>query len=96
MEQVSLCLLISFLVADLLPGLVSRNLAQYVDRIIGVDISQGMVDEYNKNAEKAGLSGKLKAVREDLTGNGTELEGAKFDIVAVRNLTLPNTWSDLA
>jgi tRNA1(Val) A37 N6-methylase TrmN6 len=87
-EQVNSCMEISFLVAYLLPGLVSRNLAQYVDRIIGVDISQGMVDEYNKNAEKAGLSGKIKAIREDLTGNGTELEGTKFDIVAVRNPTL--------
>jgi len=44
-----------------------------------------MVDEYTKNAEKAGLSGKLRAVREELKGNGTELDGAKFDVITVRS-----------
>jgi predicted TPR repeat methyltransferase len=35
-------------------GIVSRGLVPHCKKLVGVDISQGMVDEFNKNAAEHG------------------------------------------
>uniref|UniRef100_A0A0W0FWP2 Hexaprenyldihydroxybenzoate methyltransferase n=1 Tax=Moniliophthora roreri TaxID=221103 RepID=A0A0W0FWP2_MONRR len=72
-------------------GFNSSLLAIDTKSILGVDISNGMVDEYNRNVEKWGFNkisstkGKLKAVRADITdkesGIPPELQGRQFDII---------------
>lgn len=36
------------------PGIVARSLAPHCKTLIGVDISQGMVDEFNKGVQSHG------------------------------------------
>lgn len=59
-------------------GLMSRKLAPNAKSVTGVDISQGMVDQYNKR-----VSGDMKAVRLELKGEAGELEDHKFDVITV-------------
>ncbi|KAH8733833.1 S-adenosyl-L-methionine-dependent methyltransferase [Ilyonectria robusta] len=48
-------------------GLASRALAPFVDSIRGMDISSGMVDQYNKKAQEEGVSPeKRRAIPGDL------------------------------
>jgi len=61
-------------------GLVSKQIIPYAKTILGVDISQGMVDLYNETSSKEGLSG-MKAVRAELKGEGGELNDQKFDVI---------------
>jgi ubiquinone/menaquinone biosynthesis C-methylase UbiE len=66
-------------------GLVSRELAPHVKSIVGVDISQGMVDQYNKYVDNQGiLPQKMNAVCTELKGQEGELNGRKFDLIVVR------------
>lgn len=62
-------------------GHVSRVLFPYLKSILGVDISQGVVDLYNARAAEQGVSENMKAVRAELKGDGSELDGAKFDVI---------------
>ncbi|KAJ7494420.1 S-adenosyl-L-methionine-dependent methyltransferase [Mycena galericulata] len=63
-------------------GIVSRRLAPHCKTLVGVDISQGMVDEFNKGVQSLGIpTTQISAVRADLKGEESELEGAKFDVV---------------
>lgn len=57
-------------------------------KVVGLDISDNMVNEYNKNAEKTGFSHKMAAQKGDLFADtaSTELPGPEFfdyDIVVV-------------
>jgi len=64
------------------PGLVSRELCPYVQSIVGVDISQGMVDQFNLRASNQGLApDEMKAVCVDLRREDHELHGRKFDVI---------------
>lgn len=55
--------------------------------VVGVDISQDMVDHYNLLVENQGIPyEEMKAVRAELERNDTVLEGRKFDIIVVRGL----------
>lgn len=60
-------------------GLVSRELAPFCKHIVGVDISQSMVDLYNKRDEHKNMS----AVCAELKGEPGELGDEKFDIIIV-------------
>ncbi|KAJ7491093.1 S-adenosyl-L-methionine-dependent methyltransferase [Mycena latifolia] len=63
-------------------GIVSRRLAAHCKTLVGVDISQGMVDQFNKGVESHGIpSEQMRAVRVELKGEDTELEGMKFDVI---------------
>ncbi|KAJ7118940.1 S-adenosyl-L-methionine-dependent methyltransferase [Mycena epipterygia] len=62
-------------------GIVSRRLASHCKTLVGVDISQGMVDEFNKTMQSNGLSEQMRAVRAELKGEDTELDGMKFDVM---------------
>lgn len=63
-------------------GLVSQALAPHCKKIVGVDISQGMVDWYNMRVANQGIdSQEMKAICVELKGTEDELDGIKFDIV---------------
>ncbi|KAF5373592.1 hypothetical protein D9758_000800 [Tetrapyrgos nigripes] len=63
-------------------GLNSRQLAPYVKSIIGVDISQKMVNKYNERVSNQGIPfDEMKAICVDLRGADEELDGMKFDVV---------------
>ena len=60
-------------------GLVSKQLAPFCKHIVGVDISQGMVDQFNKHTEMQ----NMKAVCTELKGEPGELGDEKFDVIVV-------------
>ncbi|KAI5117257.1 hypothetical protein M0805_006420 [Coniferiporia weirii] len=63
-------------------GLISRELAPYTKKIVGADISQGMVDQYNLRVSNQGIpSDEMCAIRVELTETDDELGGQKFDVV---------------
>jgi len=63
-------------------GLVSQGLAPYCKTIVGVDISQGMVDYFNKRVADQGIpSEEMRAVCAELKGEEGELGGMKFDVI---------------
>jgi hypothetical protein len=47
---------------------------------VGVDISQGVVDQFNKRTEIQ----NMKAVCTELKGEPGELDNEKFDVIVVR------------
>ena len=52
--------------------------------ILGIDISQGMVDQYNLKVANEGISTrKMGAIRIELQGGAEELGGQKFDVIVV-------------
>lgn len=54
-------------------GLISQGLEPYTRKIVGVDISAGMVDAYNQKARKNGLEERMKAVCADILAPGAEI-----------------------
>ncbi|KAG8940076.1 hypothetical protein FRC03_005796, partial [Tulasnella sp. 419] len=63
-------------------GLVSINLVPYVNEVIGVDISDAMVEKYNEKASMDELSAKkMKAVLLDISKDKEKLGGKKFDVI---------------
>ncbi|KAI0373157.1 S-adenosyl-L-methionine-dependent methyltransferase [Pilatotrama ljubarskyi] len=62
-------------------GLVSQALRPYVEHILGVDISQGSVDLFNKQAADKGFASEMKAVVGPLKGEPGERDGKKFDVI---------------
>ncbi|TFK99758.1 S-adenosyl-L-methionine-dependent methyltransferase [Pterulicium gracile] len=63
-------------------GLLSMHLAADCKSILGVDISQSMVDLYNERVSNQGIEpSEMHAVVKDLKGNPDELEGRKFDVI---------------
>lgn len=74
------------------PGLVSQLLAPHAKKIVGIDISQGMVDAYNTSVHNQGIDpAEMNAVCVDLKGQDSELDGLKFDVVVVRLYILLQT-----
>ncbi|KAL2853772.1 S-adenosyl-L-methionine-dependent methyltransferase [Aspergillus pseudoustus] len=70
------------------PGHISIALAPFVNRGVGMDISDGMIDEFNKNVREAGISDKMTGIKANLLVNSSpaELSGSEyfdFDIVVV-------------
>lgn len=61
---------------------MSKQIAPHAKSILGVDVSQEMVDLYNKTGENEGFSG-MKAVYTELKGEDGELGGQKFDVIVV-------------
>jgi hypothetical protein len=60
----------------------------FVKSVVGVDISQGMVDAFNARVSAEGLSSTdIHAVNLQLTGEGGELGGQTFDVVVVSALS---------
>ncbi|KAI5479617.1 ATP synthase mitochondrial f1 complex assembly factor 2 [Pseudohyphozyma bogoriensis] len=65
------------------PGLVSQNLAPHCKRVVGVDLSKGMVDFFNKAVSDHGIdSSEMEAFQRDvLQDTDEELNGELFDVV---------------
>lgn len=61
---------------------MSGNLAPYVKSILGVDISQGVVDLFNERF--ANNRERFRAIRAELKGEDGELDNEKFDVIIVR------------
>jgi len=59
-------------------GLISKALQDYTKRIVGVDISQAMVDEYNKTFADSGRDISARCVN---LLEGPNALGEKFDII---------------
>ncbi|KAF9255985.1 S-adenosyl-L-methionine-dependent methyltransferase [Marasmius fiardii PR-910] len=57
----------------------------HVKSILGVDVSSGMVEEFNRNMERWVLQDvegrEISAVRVDLNEDGSSLGGRKFDVI---------------
>ncbi|SJL10657.1 uncharacterized protein ARMOST_14048 [Armillaria ostoyae] len=64
-----------------LVGLLETTFITHCKSIQGVNISQGMVDQYNKRAETLGVTSKMSAMAYELKGLPEELEGRKFDVI---------------
>ncbi|KAJ3731583.1 S-adenosyl-L-methionine-dependent methyltransferase [Lentinula guzmanii] len=62
-------------------GLSTRSYAPYVKSVLGVDISQKMLDRYTKQAHDNGLADKMSCVCTELKGEVNELDGVKFDVI---------------
>ncbi|KAI6111160.1 S-adenosyl-L-methionine-dependent methyltransferase [Pisolithus sp. B1] len=66
-------------------GLISRELAPHAKSIVGVDISQNMVDMYNLSVHNQGISPDemravcISAIKED----EEHLQGMTFDVIVV-------------
>ena len=76
-------------------GLVSKKLAPFCQHIVGVDISQAMVDVYNNKRNELERR-NMEAVCAELKGEPGELGDEKFDVIVVRtarasltNLSIP-------
>jgi predicted TPR repeat methyltransferase len=95
-EQVSLCYKVYIarpLIQCHMIGLISKELIPHVKSILGVDISQGMVNQFNLRVQNESISpDKMHAVREELEGKEGELDGMKFDVIVVRNICFPYGW----
>lgn len=64
---------------------MSSVLAAHTKKLVGTDISEAMVDQYNRKAEGLGLSkDRMVAIVADLQRDDSKLEGQKFDFVVVR------------
>jgi len=62
-------------------GLISQNLAPNCKQIVGVDVSEKMVEHYNKRVSNQGIPPEeMHAVCTDLSGKG-ELDGLEFDVI---------------
>jgi len=70
-------------------GLISRELAPYAKTIVGVDITQALVDNYNQRVANQGISpDEMRAVCTELKGKEGELDGLKFDVIVVSLLII--------
>jgi hypothetical protein len=69
--------------------LVSGNLAPYVKSILGIDISQGVVDLFNKRfSDRDADQERFRAIRAELKGEDGELDNEKFHVIIVRTKKL--------
>ncbi|KAL4944874.1 hypothetical protein BDV06DRAFT_219930 [Aspergillus oleicola] len=70
------------------PGHISLTLAPFVSRVVGMDISEGMIEEFNKNAREAGHSDTVVGVKADILSESMPAAVAgpeyfDFDLVVV-------------
>lgn len=76
--------LVHRLINTSISGLISRELAPYAKTIVGVDITQALVDNYNHRVENQGIApDEMRAVCAELKGEEGELDGLKFDVIVV-------------
>ena len=78
-------------------GLVSQKLIPYAKSIVGIDISQRMVDEYNRRVVNQGISmEEMHALRANILGSGSDqLESmlGSFDVIIVSIFLLASILS---
>lgn len=65
-------------------GVLARELIPYTKRIVGVDISPGVIDKFNSNSRHLGLpTEKIQGHCVKLKGKEGELDNQKFDVILV-------------
>ncbi|KAJ8093480.1 hypothetical protein PM082_020337 [Marasmius tenuissimus] len=63
-------------------GLISRQILPYVKSVLGVDISQAMVDKYNERADNQGITPEeMRAICINLEEEPSQMGDLKFDVV---------------
>ncbi|CAG8529210.1 16998_t:CDS:2 [Dentiscutata heterogama] len=64
-------------------GLISQDLCAHVKSVLGVDLSQNMVNEYNKKVLEQGIDKEeMQAICSELKeSEGDQLNGRKFDLI---------------
>ncbi|KAK5795929.1 hypothetical protein VI817_005214 [Penicillium citrinum] len=62
------------------PGVISMTLAPFVSQVIGFDVSDNMIDEFNRNAKNIDISHKMIGYKADLLSTSVpdEYMGPKF------------------
>ncbi|KAL5334732.1 S-adenosyl-L-methionine-dependent methyltransferase [Aspergillus crustosus] len=70
------------------PGHISLALAPYVSRVVGMDISDGMIEEFQKNVSEEGRSDKMVGIKANLLAElaPAQVSGPEyfeFDVVIV-------------
>ncbi|KAF7591371.1 hypothetical protein BBP40_001597 [Aspergillus hancockii] len=62
------------------PGVVSTALAPFVTKVVGLDVADGMIDEYNINARESGFADKMVGRKGDLLVESVpeELSGPEY------------------
>ncbi|CEO59878.1 hypothetical protein PMG11_04528 [Penicillium brasilianum] len=70
------------------PGVVSMTLAPFSSKVIGIDVSEQMVAEFNRNAQAIGLSDKMIGYKADLLTESApeEFSGpdyTEFDVLVI-------------
>lgn len=73
--------------------MISRELSPYVKQVVGIDVSQGMVDQFNARVSYQGIpSEEMQALCCDIKGEENELNGKKFDVIVVSLRLLPRQF----
>lgn len=54
-------------------GLISQGLEHHAHKVLGVDISAGMVEAFNQKSRNSGIEGKMKAMCIDILAPGAEI-----------------------
>ncbi|KAE9394884.1 S-adenosyl-L-methionine-dependent methyltransferase [Gymnopus androsaceus JB14] len=62
-------------------GITTRSYTSYVKSVLGVDVSEKMLDQYMKQAEAKGFADKMSCVCIELKGAEGELDKAQFDVI---------------
>ncbi|KAJ5174365.1 uncharacterized protein N7482_000242 [Penicillium canariense] len=70
------------------PGVISTTLAPFLTKVVGIDVSEKMVNEFNRNSSAIGLSNKMIGYKADLLAEPApaEFSGPEFtdfDLVVV-------------
>lgn len=65
-----------------------QTLAPFLTQVVGVDVSDNMVDEFNRNASAVGIASKMTGYKADLLSDSALAEFSRpefndFDVVAV-------------
>ncbi|KAG8966335.1 hypothetical protein FRC03_012132 [Tulasnella sp. 419] len=72
----------STVMMDYACGLISQQLAPYCKEILGVDISDNMVAQFNLKVSNQGIpADEMQAIKLEIRGDPDELDGKKFDVI---------------
>jgi len=65
-------------------------LAPFLTQVVGVDVSDNMVDEFNRNANAVGMTSKMTGYKADLLADSvpTEFSGPEFNEVDVVTVSM--------
>ncbi|CAI7607573.1 unnamed protein product [Penicillium pancosmium] len=70
------------------PGVISMTLAPYLSKVVGIDVSDNMIDEFNRNAQLIDIADKMVGYKADLLSDSVPAKFSgpdftEFDMVTV-------------
>ncbi|KAJ5662459.1 uncharacterized protein N7477_010075 [Penicillium maclennaniae] len=70
------------------PGVISMTLAPFLTQVVGIDVSDKMVEEFNKNANVVDMSSRMTGYKADLLSEPAPQEFAgpefsNFDVITI-------------